>query len=1371
MRKEINNSILNYRLLSVLSMIFLIIGTAQAATVTVTNTNDSGPGSLRDAVASAAPGDTIDFNLSDCPCTIELSSEIVIDKPPLTQPLIIGNAADPTDIEISGSNNSRIFRILSGDIRIFRLALLSGNVPDNGGAIHNRGDLSLHLVGIFDSVAGGSGGGIYNDVGGFVQFQASAIQGNRANVAGGGIFGSNISLQDSLVIGNGVFGGTGTGTGGGIHSTGYDTTYIRRSTITNNSVTGDTALGGGIYNAGGTLSVVNSTVSGNVAYGETVSSGAGIYNNNGTLSLTYNTVTENNADSTNSGSTNKVGGGVTLQGGSASVKNTIIAENSAHVDSPDVWAASGLTFNSEGYNLIGVESGNTGFNQPTDQKGAPSTPLDPMLGFLQYNGGVWSTHKLLPGSPAIDRAAAAFDTAGNEPITTDQRSAVVSNRPVDQPSVPNVPGGDGSDIGAFELEILVDTDGDGVWDDLDNCPTTPNPDQANNDGDVQGDACDPDDDNDGVTDTTDNCQFAANADQLNTDGDALGNACDPDDDNDGVPDTTDNCPLVANPTQADSDNDGIGDACDPTTPPPPGLIVFTSNRDGNNEIYVMDANGSNPTRLTNNTANDQQPAWSADGTKIAFISDRDGNQEVYVMDANGFNQTRLTNNTELDVTPAWSPNGLKIAFARAFPGHSQIFVMDAANGANEVALTADPVGSSAPTWSPDGTKIAYSSERDVLGASEIYVMNSDGSNSSNPLRLTTNSVFDDLPDWSADGLRIAFFSARDNSDLEIYATDPDGNNLTRITTVAGTDIDPSWSQDASQLVFTSRRDGNFEIYRMNSNGSGQTNLTSNSAQDQQPDWQETTFVPPPDADGDGIPNTQDNCPTTPNPDQANNDGDAQGDACDPDDDNDGQTDADEIACGSNPLSAASRAPDNDNDNRPDCVDPDDDNDGVNDTADNCQFTSNPNQANNDGDALGDVCDPDDDNDGVNDSSDNCQFTANPNQANNDGDALGDVCDPDDDNDNVPDAFDNCPFNFNPGQADNDGDGQGDTCDPDDDNDGRLDGFDNCRFVPNPDQTNTDGDSLGDACDPDDDNDGVLDGVDNCPLVANPSQTDSDNDGIGDACDPTPGGGVFPIVFSRRDGNAVFHIFKIYSDGSRMTRLSAHAIDLEPSLSPDRTKIAYVNVFGQIYQMDINGNGLVRVENDFWYDGAPDWSPDGQRLAYTSWRYRIGTQIGSSEILEMIPTITSSQIQWTIDTFQDFFPDWSPDGGKFVFSSNRFGSNYEIVVFDRFARTFTRLTTNAAIDTNPSWSPDGTKIVFATNRNGNFEIYSMNSNGTGLTRLTNNPADDTEPAWGSDGRIVFTSTRNQNTPQIHIMNANGSGVARLTNGSASFNPHW
>src|SRR5207248_3000848 len=104
------------------------------------------------------------------------------------------------------------------------------------------------------------------------------------------------------------------------------------------------------------------------------------------------------------------------------------------------------------------------------------------------------------------------------------------------------------------------------------------------------------------------------------------------------------------------------DSTAPSGRPAAGQIAFTSGRDGNDEIYVMNADGSGQVNLTNNPALDQVPAWSPDGSKIAFTSGRDGNDEIYVMNADGSSQVNLTNTPGYDEVPLWSPDGTKIVF-------------------------------------------------------------------------------------------------------------------------------------------------------------------------------------------------------------------------------------------------------------------------------------------------------------------------------------------------------------------------------------------------------------------------------------------------------------------------------------------------------------------------------------------------------------------------------------------------------------------------------------------------------------------------------------------------------------------------------------
>jgi dipeptidyl aminopeptidase/acylaminoacyl peptidase len=107
----------------------------------------------------------------------------------------------------------------------------------------------------------------------------------------------------------------------------------------------------------------------------------------------------------------------------------------------------------------------------------------------------------------------------------------------------------------------------------------------------------------------------------------------------------------------------------------PVKLVFTSNRDGNEEVYWMYANGTSQTRLTNTPEKEVGPALSPDGTKIAFTSWRDGNSEIYVMNADGSGQTRLTNDPAPDMWPAWSPDGTKIAFNSSRDGNAEIYVV------------------------------------------------------------------------------------------------------------------------------------------------------------------------------------------------------------------------------------------------------------------------------------------------------------------------------------------------------------------------------------------------------------------------------------------------------------------------------------------------------------------------------------------------------------------------------------------------------------------------------------------------------------------------------------------------------------------------
>lgn len=271
-----------------------------------------------------------------------------------------------------------------------------------------------------------------------------------------------------------------------------------------------------------------------------------------------------------------------------------------------------------------------------------------------------------------------------------------------------------------------------------------------------------------------------------------------------------------------------------------GKIAFVSDRDGNPEIYTINADGSGETRLTNNPANDYAPAWSPDGERIAFYSERDGNAEIYVMNADGTGQTNLTNNPAADYAPAWSPDGKRIAFhSHRFQGAGRIFVMNA-DGSGVRRLTDPSFDDWSPAWSPDGSQIVFNSSRGESG--DIWIMQADGSHLVN---ITKHPADDWWPDWSPDGQRIAFHSTRDDN-FEIYAINLDGSGTTRLTDHPASDYDPVWSSDGSHIAFTSDRCENRDIWLVNADGSEVSILTSNPANDWAPAWSgpRTAISPP-----------------------------------------------------------------------------------------------------------------------------------------------------------------------------------------------------------------------------------------------------------------------------------------------------------------------------------------------------------------------------------------------------------------------------------------------------------------------------------------------------------------------------------------------
>jgi len=248
-------------------------------------------------------------------------------------------------------------------------------------------------------------------------------------------------------------------------------------------------------------------------------------------------------------------------------------------------------------------------------------------------------------------------------------------------------------------------------------------------------------------------------------------------------------------------------------------IAFYSNRNApakpRFQVFMINADGTGEMKLPGSNE-DFRPVWSPDGKRFAFDSYRDGNHEIYVVNADGSNPLRLTNDPVYDSSPRWSPDGKKLVyFSGSEPadkgdhsyGNADIWMMNA-DGSNKIRLTQVEGDDTYPFWSPDGKKIAFTSYRD--GNAEIYVMKADGSQQT---RLTNNPARDDNARWSPDGRKIGFGSKRDGN-YEVYVMNADGSDQTNLTRHPADDVDPSWSPDGRKIAFASKRDGDYEIYVM-----------------------------------------------------------------------------------------------------------------------------------------------------------------------------------------------------------------------------------------------------------------------------------------------------------------------------------------------------------------------------------------------------------------------------------------------------------------------------------------------------------------------------------------------------------------------------
>ncbi|MBJ6725623.1 Tol-Pal system beta propeller repeat protein TolB [Geomesophilobacter sediminis] len=259
-----------------------------------------------------------------------------------------------------------------------------------------------------------------------------------------------------------------------------------------------------------------------------------------------------------------------------------------------------------------------------------------------------------------------------------------------------------------------------------------------------------------------------------------------------------------------------------------GKIAYVVKSGRGKEIYLMDYDGRNPQRITNNGSININPDFAPSGREIIYTSYKKGNPDLFRRELFTGLEARISARSGLNATAAYAPDGNRIALTLTKDGNSEIYVINK-EGRELARLTHNAAIDVSPAWSPDGRRIVFNSDR--LGKPQLFVMDADGTN---VRRLTTSGNYNVTPRWAPKGDRIAY-ARQESGGFQIYAINSDGTGDTQLTT-AGSNEHPRWSPDGRFIVFSSTRDGGSALYIMRADGTGQTRVSPGKGGDSHPCW-------------------------------------------------------------------------------------------------------------------------------------------------------------------------------------------------------------------------------------------------------------------------------------------------------------------------------------------------------------------------------------------------------------------------------------------------------------------------------------------------------------------------------------------------------